>query len=81
MAEYIERDEAINAVYESFADGKSPYGALISIPAADVRPVVRGRWNVGSERGWECSVCGIESNNTYPICPYCGADMREETIS
>ena len=40
MREYIERDAAINAVYESFADGKSPYGALISIPAADVRPVV-----------------------------------------
>ena len=43
MAEYIERDSAINAVYESFADGKSPYGALISIPAADVVPVVRCR--------------------------------------
>lgn len=48
-----------------------------SIHAADVRPVVKARWNVGAD-GWECSNCTIESNNTYPICPYCGAEMRPE---
>ena len=51
MAEYIERDAAINAVYESYADGKSAYGALISIPAADVRPVVLCRDCVHYEMG------------------------------
>ena len=58
MAEYIERDSAINAVYESFADGKSPYGALISIKAADVRPVVLCRdckHSYDSVGGWCCS--------------------------
>ena len=45
-----------------------------NIPAADVAPVRRGRWNVGTW-GWECSECAIESNNTYPVCPYCGARM------
>ena len=51
-------------------------GALENLPAADVRPVVKARWNVGAD-GWECSNCTIESNNTYPICPYCGAEMEE----
>ncbi len=46
-----------------------------NFPAADVRPVVKARWNVGAD-GWECSNCTIESNNTYPICPYCGAMME-----
>lgn len=40
MIEYIEREAAINAVFEAFADGRSAYIALEAIPAADVRPVV-----------------------------------------
>ena len=38
--EYIEREAAINAVYEAYADGESAYDTLIALPAADVRPVV-----------------------------------------
>ena len=38
--EYIEREAAINAVFEAFADGRSAYIALEALPAADVRPVV-----------------------------------------
>lgn len=38
--ECIERDKAINAVFEAFADGRSAYIALEAVPAADVRPVV-----------------------------------------
>lgn len=38
MAEYIEREAAINAVFEAFADGRSAYIALEAIPAADVVP-------------------------------------------
>ena len=40
MSEYIDREAAINAVFEAFADGRSAYIALEAIPAADVRPVV-----------------------------------------
>ena len=42
MAEYIDREAAINAVFEAFADGRSAYIALEAIPAADVRPVPEG---------------------------------------
>ena len=38
MAEYIEKDKAINTVFEAFADGRSAYIALEAIPAADVVP-------------------------------------------
>ena len=40
MTEYIDREAAINAVFEAFADGRSAYIALETVPAADVRPVV-----------------------------------------
>lgn len=75
MVEYIEREAAIDATYAlHFKDLIQE--ALRNLPAADVRPVVKARWNVGAD-GWECSNCTIESNNTYPICPYCGAEMEE----
>lgn len=50
--------------------------------AADVRPVVRGRWQtVGIGAGERCSVCGAhfigDSPMDWEFCPNCGADMRE----
>ena len=62
---------------------------LLSIPAADVRPVVRGKW-IGTHDGfyysYSCSECGYEAlykENTKDqvcseLCPNCGADMSEE---
>ena len=55
------------------------------ITAADVRPVVRGRWIekpylLGTTN--VCSVCGENygmPHGQYNFCPNCGADMREET--
>lgn len=53
--------------------------------AADVRPVVQGRW---SEKPYllgttnVCSVCGENygmPHGKYNFCPNCGADMREKT--
>ena len=86
MAEYIEREAAINDVFEAYADGRSAYIALEAIPAADVRPVVRGKWieaHDTSGHDYErCSECGtyIESiyfANDYNVnyCPNCGARM------
>ena len=55
-----------------------------SIPAADVAPVVHGRWSDAgfgelpkhAPYGWACSACGgISFNNEYIYCPNCGAKM------
>lgn len=53
------------------------------IPAADVLPVVRGRWRWVGQDQWndcyECSQCGKMNTDNSNFCPNCGADMREET--
>ena len=58
---------------------------LEDIPAADVRPMVSGRWiDVSSEyiKVFRCDQCGEETMDTCMdkpranFCPNCGADMR-----
>lgn len=55
-----------------------------AIPPADVRPVVRGRWEKIAGKVfpyWRCTACQevhfLEPPNA-KFCPGCGADMREE---
>ena len=49
--------------------------------AADVRPVVRGRWENfrGKPRCSRCKAVWPEDYYDHNFCPNCGADMREET--
>lgn len=65
-------------------------GALHDVPAADVRPVVRGKWEewwpgdcalimTGEEMLWMCSKCNAKFSEQSNFCPNCGADMREES--
>ena len=61
---------------------------LEAVSAADVRPVVRGRWNAvkgalhPAETSAVCSNCGfatmIHAQTFYHFCPNCGADMSAE---
>ena len=85
MAEYIEREAALSSQNKSmnlFECRKR----LESIPAADVRPVVRGKWLDDWETGCsECSVChdsflweDFKGVADWNYCPNCGADMRPE---
>lgn len=56
-----------------------------SIPAADVEPVVHGKWLSCFEdwrmqiEGDKCSICGFEHygtpRGTFKFCPNCGAKM------
>ena len=48
------------------------------IPAADVAPVVHGRWIMHDDEfglTCECSVCHIETMGDGNYCPNCGAKM------
>lgn len=99
MTDYISREAAIKAVeivdfYKGSGIVPSGYAsdAIRAIHAADVRPVVRGRWNKTAalapfeDDRFECSVCGswpwwcgVTDANLPNFCPNCGADMMEES--
>ena len=100
MAEYIKREALLEAlenadpdVHEDYGDGTVDWGfgrkniqdMITGIPAADVAPVVHGRWEMrptgmatdtGPEYKAYCTVCN-EPNKQYqpPFCPHCGAKM------
>ena len=85
MAEYIGRDAAIKAAKHAWAKGLEPSQYIEAMPAADVAPVVHGRWEMrptgmatdtGPEYKAYCTVCN-EPNKQYqpPFCPHCGAKM------
>lgn len=88
MAEYIEREAAEDAVGEAHLKGLNPLWELRDVPAADVVPVVHGKWIrphwKGSDYCCDCSECDGEAmhreyqwnkKGIYPICPNCGAKM------
>lgn len=84
MAEYIERGVFIKSVKDIPMWGSVAAMLADSIPAADVAPVVRGRWEwLGPNRlvtdcmCGTCSACKVRSKyivNTM-LCPNCGAHM------
>lgn len=56
--------------------------AILDLPAADVRPVVRGKWRLYSPLTdtYECDKCGyqvIDESFRTNFCPNCGAMMEE----
>lgn len=85
--EYIGRDAAIEAMYKDAEANPnhtfwtSQFEALMDIPAADVRPVVRGKWeyNGPDENVPYCSNCMLPSDEETRFCAGCGADMRGES--
>ena len=91
MADYMERETAIKAIEKAdcavIADDaescKTDYLREIikSVPAADVAPVVHGRWisfldgdHIMPERYYRCSRCGRVESRRQPYC-HCGAKM------
>ena len=83
MDEYIKREEAIEAVKHAWAKGLEPSQYLEIIPAADVAPVLHGRW-VEKEKYtfgimYDCSLCEnriLDNGHSWNYCPNCGAIMN-----
>ena len=82
MAEYIEHSAAIEAAKHAWAKGLEPSQYIEALPAADVAPVVNGRWaHLGGDE-WCCSACGFVITTegswdkpTKKYCEDCGAKM------
>ena len=87
MDEYIKRETAVRAVmaakWGDGSDGAMAMEIVASTPAADVAPVVHGRWKTNSDRpdSLICSVCkcGFDmwKHDPHNYCPNCGAKMEE----
>ena len=86
MDEYIKRETAVRMVmaakWGDCSDGAMAMEIVASAPAADVAPVVHGRWEPGNPI---CPVCGgnkfrdldadIWCDWQPDFCPNCGAKM------
>ena len=79
MAEYIEREAAIESLHVAL---DSAINALRNAPSVDVSPVVHGRW-IEQEKYtfgtmYDCSICGnriLDNGHPWNYCPNCGAKM------
>ena len=96
MAEYIEREAAVKVAEKYGLANGSALGRhtgladciaseIADIPAADVAPVVHGRW-VEKEKYtfgimYDCSLCEnriLDNGHPWNYCPDCGAKMDLE---
>ena len=83
MAEYIERAAAVKVVLRERKPTNSVaqnrmlsiiQRDLLTMCAADVAPVVHGKWIKGPSNPY-CSECFVECRDETPFCPNCGAMM------
>lgn len=86
MAEYIEREPLLErAEYDNNYRLIIPAEAIKDAPAADVAPMVHGRWIAdgdGYHWTYNCSICawkdGYPFNERHNFCPPSGAKMNLE---
>ena len=85
MAEYIEKETALEIVKRTSGDYAAAFSEIAHLPAADVAEVRHGRWFFKYPNGWACSRCGewglmIDNRGIYKssYCPNCGARMDKE---
>ena len=92
MDEYISREETIKRIKECYCTGCNSYNGvrcracgtgdaidmIEDTTAADVAPVVHGRWIMHDDEfglTCECSACHMETMGDGNYCPNCGAKM------
>ena len=91
MAEYIEREAVLKLLEDEARCGYLDAADINGIPAADVAPVVHGRWDdsgryqfPSGSKAIRCSICGCALNESeyrlfnWNYCPVCGAKMDWE---
>lgn len=82
-SQYHYQNDWIGGIHDAVAE-------VNAIPAADVVPVVHGRWIEEDayeygENAWRCSACGepyvllegTPKQNLYNYCPNCGCAMED----
>lgn len=77
MKEYIDREAAIHAAKEAWAQGENPEQWVKNIDPAPVREVVPGHW-MWDQGTRTCNQCGQmrATDKRDNFCPNCGADMK-----
>lgn len=78
MADYIKREDAVEAVKHAWAKGIEPSQYIEIIPAADVTRAAHGKWYDVGSLSCRCSNCGGKNNRESNYCPICGARMYKE---
>lgn len=86
--EYIRREDALEITTRTCGDYAAAFAEIRKLPAADVAPVVHGKWvhsrydrSSGQFDVVKCSRCGLEAYAmAYHVrdgnyCPNCGARM------
>ena len=90
MAEYIERIKAL-VIVDLHHGARQAYHKIRNLPAADVVPVVHGKWIDGADsfgakrdKYRVCSRCNIcvpcvteVAEQYWQYCPNCGAYMKD----
>ena len=82
MDEYIPRKALLDWAHEFYPEDKVFVSAIINAPAADVTPVVHGKWVFGGDGCVICSQCNEEESNDNhrKYCPNCGAKMYGDNV-
>lgn len=89
MDDYISRSEAENELRNNLSQPGDAIESIRSIPSANVRPVVRGEWELikrsfefdgvtvceNLPSGYRCTICGRIERKKEPFCN-CGAMMK-----
>lgn len=84
MGDYIDQDAVFHAMK---MDIRPPFAVVRDFPAADVAPVVHGKWKIArAGRTIKCSNCGrifdrFVNGAQLPEHCFCGAKMDKEVTN